>query len=284
MNKAATIAIPAVAGVAVGFTLGWVFSARRLNKFFTAQVGELNETYNDALERVGKTGRYATVQGAAEAVLQSPFSDIQTEVEEEAKPIFATPDEASNLEGPEIEPETDEEASVRNMATFAERFKERDANLPNPGVTLNGEALSQNADEEDTPTPTTSFVTVRDANAPYVISIDDYMEDEEAFTKQEMTYFEGDGILIDARESIVGSLREDRAGIDRTIGVQNLDRWGQGTTDKDQVYIRNERLGIDVEVTRDEGTYTRTVLGIRAEDEIERSMQKPLKMREGDDS
>jgi hypothetical protein len=71
--------------------------------------------------------------------------------------------------------------------------------------------------------------------------------------------------------------------IDETVGRKNLSKWGEGTTAPDQVYIRNERLEADIELTKDDQTYTRVILGIIPEEEIARSMIKPLKMRDGDD-
>jgi hypothetical protein len=258
MNQNLKTALIAAAGVlaggVTGYFIGGAIVTQKTQKMLDLFIEQTNADYEDFKNRHTKSGEYSTVEGAA-AVLLPPKEEDE----------------------PGIQLFEDEEPIIPK--DFIDQFHER-VNGPYGGVSFPGQVESAtNADEEDD-VPISSvpgFLSVRDPNGPYVISIDDYMDDAETpFEKVEMTYFEGDDTLVDARNQIVPD-------IDGVVGKKNFDKWGQGTTDPNQVYVRNERLELDIEITRDDNTYTRAVLHIIPEEEVQRSMTKPLKMREGDD-
>ena len=273
-------AIGVVAGTGLGYFIGYKRVAKIEKKIREDLISDMistQEHFDDQLARIQKTGQYATVEEAASVLLPAETEGLTTDEDHQLE-FF---DEYDN---PEYEASTedlnDEENDV-DVSDFIERFKNR-STQDYGGVTFPGQVDSVDEDAEQAEIPVATvpeWVTVRDPHGPYVISLDEYMEEGEdsPYTKIEMTYFEGDETLVDINDSIVPN-------IDEVIGVMNLDRWGQGTTDPEQVYIRNERLELDIELTRDEQTYTRVILKIIPEDEIARSMLKPLKMREGDDN
>lgn len=94
----------------------------------------------------------------------------------------------------------------------------------------------------------------RSEEEPYVVSISEWSNDEEDFDKITVRYFEED-------ETLVEELRSETLPID-SVGEANMLRFGVGSQDESIVYVRNEKLKIDFEVIRDEGSYTSTVLGI----------------------
>lgn len=113
--------------------------------------------------------------------------------------------------------------------------------------------------EEDPHEPEESFdleeeKKTRTPDRPYVITEDEFTDGEPAYTPIEVTYFEGDDVLVDDQSKPI-------TDIDGTIGIENLSRFGDGSRNPDVVYIRNERLGADFEVIRSQGKYTREVLG-----------------------
>lgn len=114
------------------------------------------------------------------------------------------------------------------------------------------EGVDVGTDDEDD-------IEIRDPDRPYVISVDEYMEDSydngTQYDKSTVTYFDGDNTLVDDREEIIPD-------IDRTLGINNLTRFGHKSKDKNVVYIRNERLETDFEVLLDRSSYTETVLGM----------------------
>ena len=102
-------------------------------------------------------------------------------------------------------------------------------------------------------------VDIRDPNRPYVLDIEEFMEqdvviDGRVYNKITLTYFDGDNTLIDDREEVIPDL-------DRTVGIGNMTRFGHKSKDKNVVYVRNERLETDFEVLLDRTAYTETVLG-----------------------
>lgn len=101
----------------------------------------------------------------------------------------------------------------------------------------------------------------RDPNRPYVIHRDEFFgdehdEDEEPYTQCVLTWYEGDGILVDDdsvpiynHEELVGELL-----------------FGHGSDDPNVVYVRNVRRTAEYEIVKDAGLYSQEVLGIEIED------------------
>lgn len=88
---------------------------------------------------------------------------------------------------------------------------------------------------------------------PYVIHVDE--RHERGYTESTLTYYAGDDVLCDQSDKII----EDQ---DAVVGVENLDRFGHGSNDPNTVYIRNDDLGIEVEVFKSERTYAEDVHGM----------------------
>ena len=92
------------------------------------------------------------------------------------------------------------------------------------------------------------------AGKPYIIEQEQFFENDSGFSQTTLTWFEGDQVLVDEHDQ---PIRE----VDRVIGLENL-RWGCGTLgEKNVVYIANDKLNAEYEVTRSFGSYTEEVLG-----------------------
>jgi hypothetical protein len=141
-------------------------------------------------------------------------------------------------------------------------------------------------DEDDEPPPTKKGVVIKNVftrsedewdyevevprrtpDAPYIIHMDEFGEDDRDFTHATLTYYEEDDVLIDDREQPV----EDS---EATVGDKNLLRFGHGSTDPNILYVRNERLEMDFEIALHKGSYVKEVLGF-----IEHSDEEPNKVR-----
>lgn len=90
---------------------------------------------------------------------------------------------------------------------------------------------------------------VNNPNEPKIISYDEYSEDTK-YEKVVVSYFEEDGVLMLEDESLF----EDGINV---LGPINLEHFGMMEDDPepDTIYIRNEDLGVDYEVVREEGSY-----------------------------
>lgn len=307
-------------GLLVGLGVGFIIANKRAEKQLKEHLDTVDkmyaEAFADASARATKSGPYSTVgEAAAVLVPEHEGPDYDAEIQEGGTPSEEDASEESEDDRSPKHlmenyiPTSDEDAdevlrqqhnarlhatvsrsvaddedpeAINRLEDFVDQYRDRP--VAPGGVTYPAQHVfddDQDDDaEEKTPEEPQSSVpewkTVRDPNGPYLISIDEYMDQNETpFIKVEMTYFEGDDVLVDIRGEVAPE-------IDRTVGLNNLDKWGQGTTDADVVYIRNERLEVDIELTRDEGTYSRKILGIIPEDELRRSTFKPLKMRDGD--
>lgn len=103
----------------------------------------------------------------------------------------------------------------------------------------------------------------RDTTVPYIITFNEFMQYESDGNFQEsstVTYFEGDDTLMDDAEHIIPDP-------DSVINVKNLAFFGVGSEDPSIVYVRNEKIGIDFEIVKDERDYAEVVLGIRTNDD-----------------
>lgn len=96
----------------------------------------------------------------------------------------------------------------------------------------------------------------RSPNAPYVIHQNEFMHSNLNYTKVMYTYYADDDYLVDdeAEHPLVDG--------DLIIGVENL-KFGHGSDDADVVYVRNDRLERDMQISRLHRSYEEDVLGVR---------------------
>lgn len=97
-------------------------------------------------------------------------------------------------------------------------------------------------------------ISQRTKHVPYIIHYDEFQENAPEHDQTVYTYYEVDDVLADTRDTTI----ED---MDKAIGLGNLGRWGHGSPDPNTVYVRNEELGLDVEIVRDRGSWADTVHG-----------------------
>lgn len=103
------------------------------------------------------------------------------------------------------------------------------------------------------------MVLNRDPGTPYIISQEEFMENEQGYPQVVLTYFEGDDTLIDQKDDLV----ED---VYKVIGNEALSSFGVASNDNDLLYMRNEEMEIDFEIHRSRGEYAKEVLGFSHSD------------------
>lgn len=113
-------------------------------------------------------------------------------------------------------------------------------------------------------------VKARRADIPYVIHEDEFRQgvfgadsEDEEHEQSSLTYFAGDDVLSDERDTQITE-------VDKTVGLENLEKFGHGSTDPSVVFVRNERLKMDYEITRSDGKFATEVHGFQ-EDELQHS-------------
>lgn len=98
----------------------------------------------------------------------------------------------------------------------------------------------------------------RSAGKPYVIHRDE-QEEMQGLSQSTFTYYEGDDVLCDERDRVIDAR-------DEILGVEFVDKFGHGSGDPNVVYIRNEELGVEIEVCRSPNAYAEEVHGFKHSD------------------
>lgn len=94
----------------------------------------------------------------------------------------------------------------------------------------------------------------KELGVPYVITLQEFMQEELDFTKITLHYYAGDETLTDDQDALIDD-------VDGTIGNTNLDHFGHGSENDNTVYVRNDNRDADFEIIRVEGSYAELVLG-----------------------
>lgn len=99
---------------------------------------------------------------------------------------------------------------------------------------------------------------------PCVISEDDFFDPNQypEYDQDHLIYYAKDDVLTDEHDVVIYD-----AEIENIIGSEALTSFGSMTLDKDTVFVRNDKLGMKYEVTRDDGSYQEVVLGYSDEDD-----------------
>lgn len=114
---------------------------------------------------------------------------------------------------------------------------------------------------------------------PYIISEEEYLSNESELEQVALTYYAGDGVVVDEHDMPV----QDS---DALVGDDNLTRFGHGTSDETALYIRNDNMEVEYELALDEGKYSVKVLGIDDTESELRHSHRPRsrrKFRKDDD-
>lgn len=154
------------------------------------------------------------------------------------------------------------ESDSTNDNTEVKRVSYRDSKWPRPKTPIaekpdpselvkkynGGEEVEEDLDDEDD--EESYQVDFSEPKEPYLISEDEF-ETVNEFEKEDLVYWEADDTLSDSRDEVV----------DDVIGVV-----GYSLTefnDEEFIHVRNERLGIDFEIQRMEGSYQENILGMK---------------------
>lgn len=121
-----------------------------------------------------------------------------------------------------------------------------------------------------------ALLAQRDPSAPYIITREEFLQNEPDHEQLKFTYWEGDDVLVDDREEF-----NPINDTERVAGDDNLLHFGYGSGDEHVVYIRNEAVDppFDLHVTRSTGKYAHEVMGDMDEDSTHLQHSQPRKFR-----
>jgi hypothetical protein len=218
-------AVGAGLGVACGFAVGYRIAEKRLKLKYEKLANEAAKEEVDLMR-----AHYLKKMQAARP--KPPVDQIIVEVEKEERNEkgFTEAEQKAIDEANEKFPAEEEEAVVVEETTQVNVFEASE---------------EWNYQYE---------LAHRSKHVPYIIHIDEFTENLPEHDQTTYTYYEVDDVMADSRDTTI----ED---MDASIGLGNLGRWGHGSPDPNVVYVRNEVLGLDVEIVRDRGSWAETVRG-----------------------
>lgn len=107
----------------------------------------------------------------------------------------------------------------------------------------------------------------RSEDHPYIIHEDEWTGASKAYNQTQYTYWAGDDVLTDTDNTPIPHPNQ-------VVGSENL-RFGHGAGDPNIVFVRNDRLELDIEIDREPGSFEEEILGKTRpiEDGLEHSAQ-----------
>jgi len=113
---------------------------------------------------------------------------------------------------------------------------------------------------------------------PYIINLINYVDPSNHYDKVNLTYYEEDDTLADSQEEIIPNCEE-------ILGDEGLLNFGVGSEDPDTVFIRNDKISTDYEVSRDKRSYQELVMGIKPEPKVNPKVKgkRGKKLNDGDE-
>ena len=236
LKKILTIGGPAVVAFAVGSFGGYLFARKlteqRLGLEFDARLAaELEETkaYYKKLETI------RTLAVAKEPVEEEHVKNETGEVVIPSSAVKPSIEEVVNsLKYHTLPPKSSSKPTVETRNVF--KSEARGYDIPD--------------DPE------------RSDKAPYIISADEFMDGEVGYPQTQLLYYTENEALVD----ISGGTEELVDAVNTLVGVRNLSCFGNKSNDPDVVYIRNERVGNDFEITRVFKSYVEEVAGLGGDD------------------
>jgi len=224
-------------GLIVGFAGGYFLSKRHYKAKYRLEADAEIEQVTDRFKRLRKEEEYETATKAAETLGHD--TDLYN------KPQVLTEDEARQftVEGKEyaehlVENGYTQETAEELLEVIQEKTTLRvfDTKQPTPEELEPGALHGERIDGQ-----------------PYVISLAEFMQNSD-YENVSLNYFEADQTLCTDNEEII-------TDIERTVGVANMHRFGQGSEDPATVYVRNEASHTDYEIVLDERGYAEVILG-----------------------
>jgi hypothetical protein len=251
-NPKTMLLILGVSGAVAGATLGVVvykWQKKRLEKEFEDRLNRELEEMRQFYIRRYKDGKFATPRTAAEKLIEEAadaanrYAGEDLPTEEERKDI---PVEKNQRRYDKVETNAQAKADIQTGPVTIEKTVDH-------GVLVDGKPLvveDWDAEAEE---------AQRRPEAPYVISFEEFNENTYEHSQSTITYYMGDDVLADEKDQLIDD-------VESVVGTDNLARFGHGSRDPNVVYIRNERLEADYEVTRSTGRFSEQVMGFHHSD------------------
>lgn len=231
-NNPLLIAGALVLGLGIGGLVAYKIAEKRLSARFDEELTEQIAAARAFTTRLAKEGEFESPESAVQALIPEEVVEAVNSYQgRERKVPYNNPADivvADPRPAPEV---VVEEVQVTNnvFVQAATDPRDWDYNL-------------EVATREENP------------DLPYVVSFDEFHENEPHHEQVTLAYYVEDDTLADERDQPIDNT-------DYTVGDHNLLRFGHGSQDSKVVYVRNEKISMDFEIIRSMGSYAREVLG-----------------------
>lgn len=168
---------------------------------------------------------------------------------------YSTPEKAVKaLVEPEPEEEpVDDRASREEYEKKAAKYMNKTEDPESEGLVKVSRNVFTNVPEDEWDQDEEN--KTRDPNRPYVISYEEYIEQDPKYSQSELTYYEGDNIVADEADEPI----DDEDGL--YGGDETLRKFGHGSQDPNVVYVRNEKIALEMCITKTGGSFEEAVFG-----------------------
>jgi len=219
----ASVLLGTLLGAGIGAVLGWYVARRQMEKEIAKEVAGIKEYF------ARKTRAEAASEGGdagerAEATMADPGG------------VRTTGRVITKISDPRIE------LVLHPRHSALEGLEE-----VGPG---DDEDHEDEGEDDDSP----AEPLVRDTTKPYVISYEEFRDENDTYSKITLTYFTLDDTLCDERDAPIRDTTIVGVGFQEHFGEVGMDQ-------PDAIYIRNDKLQVDFEIARREESYTESVLG-----------------------
>lgn len=243
-----TATISAAAGAFVGFQVATKRAGAMFDRLLEEELEETRRFYG----AINKTGSFTTPEEAAETLgVPTPVAETLRRYD-----YTKTTVKPEDLEDPGSLTKHVYEAAVNEALTISAPIEE----VRN--------VFADSAEMEEA-----AIASMRDPEKPYIITPEEFAVNDPDYDQLSITYFEGDGVLTDDTNQ---HIPDD----DRCVGLGNLEKFDE-QEDIHTLYVRNERMKTDFEVTRSTGKFSEEVLGFEHSDDT--YMRSRRKQRLSDD-
>jgi hypothetical protein len=274
MNKNVYIlAGVAAAGLGLGGIGGYILASHRLQRRLDREVADVKAYYRpraEGLLRPDSFGfiRAATTVGTSEYSLErddsgggvpGPSGGVEEggvvgsdgDPEEDRRPHFTEHYQYPGDVGP-IEGDDEDEYEPGAARSFGSNGTPDDIEDPDDDE---ADGSVDDSDDENGYAAGDFGESDPRGPGPYAISESEFFEEHNRdYQKLSITYYRGDNVLCDDKDAPIRDLRA-------TVGQDIANRFGQGDKEPFVVYVRNDKLTADFEVTLNYGAWREIVLG-----------------------
>lgn len=256
-NNPWLIAGALILGAGIGAAVAYKLAEKRLGDKFDRELDEQIAATREWRHRIAKEGEFESPESAVKALVPDEVVDVVRQYQGREKPVpYNDPSKIVTDPRPPVEVVVEQAEVTQNVFVEAEKNSRNDPK----DWDFNAEV----ADRELNP------------DTPYAISFEEFNENSPTHEQTTLMYYTLDDTLVDAKDMPIDN-------VEYTIGEDNLTRFGHGSGDPNVVYVRNEKIDMDFEVVKSEGSYHREVFGTDPDPSLQHSRRTSRRSRSADE-